>query len=219
MVLLRAWRSVLTFALSGSMVLAAALAAQPARAQSTAIVIQNFAFQPATMTVAVGTTVTWTNMDAVAHTTTSDTGVWNSGTLSAGMSFHYTFNTPGTFPYHCMIHPNMHGTIVVLGGTMQGGTQPVPTGFARLTAFPNPVVIGHITVIVGRGFTPRSVVAVQWSRPDRTVGAIRIVTNRFGAFAFRLFADPRHGCGLRTMAAVDLASRMSSGPISIGEIC
>jgi len=219
MIVSRAWRSVLTFVLSGSMVVAVALAAQPAQAQSAAVVIHNFAFGPATMTVPMGTTVTWTNMDSVAHTTTSDTGVWNSGTLSPGMSFHYTFNTSGTFPYHCMIHPNMHGTIVVQGGTTQGGTQPATTGFGRLSAFPNPVVIGRITVIVGRGFTPRSVVAVQWSRPDRTVAAIRVGTSRFGAFAFRLIADPGHGCGLRTMSAVDLASRMTSAPLFIGEIC
>jgi len=100
MVVPRVWRSILTFALSGSMVLAVALAAQPAQAQSASAVIQNFAFGPASMTVPVGTTVTWTNMDSVAHTSTSDTGVWYSGTLSPGMSFHYTFNTPRTFPYH-----------------------------------------------------------------------------------------------------------------------
>jgi len=63
------------------------------------------------LTVAVGATVTWENDDSLAHTSTSDTGVWNSGTLQPGRNFSFTFNTAGTFPYHCSIHPNMTGSV------------------------------------------------------------------------------------------------------------
>ena len=86
---------------------------------SADVTIQDFTFSPATLTVKVGTTVTWTNTGPSAHTTVSDKGVWTSGTLaapgggggygggggSAGGTFSYTFMTAGTFAYHCAIHP------------------------------------------------------------------------------------------------------------------
>jgi plastocyanin len=67
------------------------------------------------LVITMGTTVTWTNTDAIAHTSTSDTGVWDSGILAPGQSFSFTFAQAGTFPYHCAIHgaASMSGTIVV----------------------------------------------------------------------------------------------------------
>lgn len=62
--------------------------------------------------VTAGTTVTWVNNDNVTHTSTSDTGVWNS-TLAPGASFSMAFPSAGTFTYHCAIHPNMVGTVTV----------------------------------------------------------------------------------------------------------
>jgi plastocyanin len=102
----------------------------PACAGATCVTIEDFSFAPATLTVKVGTTVTWTNAGPSAHTTTSDTGVWDSGTLnapgggggygmtSAGGTYQVKFTTPGTYPYHCKIHPpasypGFAGTIVV----------------------------------------------------------------------------------------------------------
>jgi plastocyanin len=81
----------------------------PSGAQS----LGNRAFMPNPLTVAAGTTVTWTNTDAIAHTSTSDSRVFDSGTISPGGSFSFAFQTPGTFPYHCTIHPGMVGTVVV----------------------------------------------------------------------------------------------------------
>ena len=75
--------------------------------------IANFAFQPDSLQIAVGTTVTWTNADSTAHTVTSDTGAFDAGPLAPGASFTQTFDTPGTYTYHCQIHPFMTGTIVV----------------------------------------------------------------------------------------------------------
>jgi plastocyanin len=78
-----------------------------------AITISNFAFDPARATIPVGTTVTWTNHDQIAHTATSTTGVFSSGNLNQGQSYSYTFTKAGTYPYICIYHPYMKGTIVV----------------------------------------------------------------------------------------------------------
>jgi plastocyanin len=71
------------------------------------------AFQPNPVTIVKGSTVTWTNNDSITHTSTSDSGAWNSGAMAPGAMFSETFQTAGTFQYHCTIHPNMVGTIVV----------------------------------------------------------------------------------------------------------
>jgi len=77
------------------------------------VLIQGMAFDPATITVKAGTTIKWTNKDDVAHTVSSDSSVFESGSMSMGTSFSYTFSTPGTFPYHCAPHPSMTATVVV----------------------------------------------------------------------------------------------------------
>jgi plastocyanin len=92
---------------------------RPAQADSGAVTIQNFAFNPTPLNVAVGTTVTWTNSDGAAHTTTSDAGTWDSGALSNGGKFSFTFTQAGTYTYHCAIHTFMKGTIVVGNGAQQ----------------------------------------------------------------------------------------------------
>jgi len=75
--------------------------------------IFNMAF-PAKITVKKGATVKWYNKDGYAHTVTSDDGTtFDSGNLAAGATFSYTANTVGTFPYHCKVHSNMNGTLVV----------------------------------------------------------------------------------------------------------
>jgi plastocyanin len=78
-----------------------------------AVQIHNFAFMPATLEVPAGTTVTWTNLDSVAHTATADDGTFNSGNINPGESFSFRFDTPGTYVYNCSYHPSMQGKIVV----------------------------------------------------------------------------------------------------------
>ncbi|HXX78755.1 MAG TPA: plastocyanin/azurin family copper-binding protein [Ktedonobacteraceae bacterium] len=78
----------------------------------------SFAFSPATLTIKAGTTVIWKNTTAVAHTVTSDDGQsFDSGTstpiAAQTGTFSFTFTTPGTFAYHCEIHPFMKATIIV----------------------------------------------------------------------------------------------------------
>jgi plastocyanin len=76
--------------------------------------IQNFAFSPSTITVHKGDIIIWTNMDSTTHTVTSDSGSeLASGNIPSGQSFSHTFNTAGTFNYHCAIHTGMKGTVVV----------------------------------------------------------------------------------------------------------
>lgn len=80
------------------------------------VLIQGFKFIPASLTINPGETVTWVQKDTVQHTTTSDaaTPIWDSGLLSLNQMYSFTFNTPGTFAYHCTPHPvNMRAVITV----------------------------------------------------------------------------------------------------------
>jgi len=77
--------------------------------------IKGFAYNPATVTVKVGDTVTWTQMDGSMHTVTTVSGPesFDSGLLKQGESFKYTFTKPGTYEYKCTPHPKMRGKVVV----------------------------------------------------------------------------------------------------------
>jgi plastocyanin len=75
--------------------------------------IDNFSFAPQTLTVAVGTTVTWTNRDDIPHTVVSTDGVFKSKVRDTDEKFSYTFAKAGTYPYFCSIHPKMTGKVVV----------------------------------------------------------------------------------------------------------
>jgi plastocyanin len=78
-----------------------------------AVNIDNFVFGPQTLTVPVGTTVTWTNSDDIPHTSVSTEGVFKSKVLDTDEKFSYTFTKAGTYPYYCTIHPKMTGKVVV----------------------------------------------------------------------------------------------------------
>jgi plastocyanin len=114
-------RSVFTASLALAVLIAGALqaaktvSAQPQQAQaSTAEVkIDNFSFGPQTLTVPVGTTVTFVNRDDIPHTVVSTDGVFKSKVLDTDDKFVYTFSKAGTFPYFCSIHPKMTGKVVV----------------------------------------------------------------------------------------------------------
>ncbi|MBI1781846.1 MAG: cupredoxin domain-containing protein [Sphingobacteriales bacterium] len=79
-----------------------------------AVAMSGMAFGPASISVTVGTTVTWTNNDAMSHTVTSNDGTsFNSGTIASGSTFSFKFMTAGTYAYHCTFHAGMTGTVVV----------------------------------------------------------------------------------------------------------
>ena len=103
-----------TLALSAiGMLVAAAIAATPVRAEDAEVKIDNFTFNPQQITVKAGATVTWVNHDDIPHTATSKTGVFKSKALDTDDKFSFTFATPGSYPYFCALHPHMTGTIVV----------------------------------------------------------------------------------------------------------
>lgn len=83
--------------------------------KTNSVSIANMAFAPADISVPKGTTVTWTNNDSVAHTVTENDGKTgpDSGDLAPSKTYSFTFNSTGTFKYHCTIHPNMMGSVTV----------------------------------------------------------------------------------------------------------
>ena len=85
----------------------------PAPNSTTTVDISNHAFNPAQLNVAPGTTVTFVNNDTEPHTATADNGVFDTGVLEPGSSFDVFFDGSGTVTYHCELHPDMQGSIVV----------------------------------------------------------------------------------------------------------
>jgi plastocyanin len=85
---------------------------QPSAANAE-VKIDNFSFGPDTLSVAVGTTVTWTNRDDIPHTVVSTDGVFKSKVRDTDEKFSYTFTKSGTYPYYCSVHPKMTGKVVV----------------------------------------------------------------------------------------------------------
>jgi plastocyanin len=77
--------------------------------------IDNFSFGPVTLTVPVGTAVTWTNRDDIPHTvvSTDDPKAFKSKVLDTDEKFSFTFSKPGAYPYFCSIHPKMTGKVIV----------------------------------------------------------------------------------------------------------
>ena len=91
------------------------LASAQQKAETAEVKIDNFSFGPATLTVPVGTNVTWTNRDDIPHTvvSTDDPKAFKSKVLDTDEKFSFTFNKVGTYPYFCSIHPKMTGKVVV----------------------------------------------------------------------------------------------------------
>jgi len=87
--------------------------AAPAPQGGTAVTISNFKFDPATLTVPVGSTVTWTNQDEEPHAIAGKDGSFHSPGMDTHGTYSFTFAKPGTFDYICSIHPFMSGTVVV----------------------------------------------------------------------------------------------------------
>jgi len=75
--------------------------------------IQNGGYSPASVSIHVGDTITWTNADDQDHTVIAQDGSFNSGNIGSGRSFSHTFTTAGTIAYYCKYHPRMKGAVVV----------------------------------------------------------------------------------------------------------
>ncbi len=89
-------------------------------AATVTVNIQGFVFNPQTISLNEGDSVTWSNQDGVAHSTTQDALLWSSD-LNPGGSFSFLFNTAGIYTYQCRFHPSMKATINV---SSSGATDP-----------------------------------------------------------------------------------------------
>jgi plastocyanin len=75
--------------------------------------IQGRAFNPSSIPITAGTTITWTNKDGIDHTVTSNSGLFDSGHINNNGTFSHLFSTAGTFAYHCSIHTTMTASVIV----------------------------------------------------------------------------------------------------------
>jgi plastocyanin len=93
--------------------LALLLVSSAARAATIQVTVRNFEFSPATVDIQVGDTVTWTNVSGTHSVTSDDGSSFSKEAQSAPWTFSHTFDAAGSFPYHCEVHPTMHGTVNV----------------------------------------------------------------------------------------------------------
>ncbi len=80
---------------------------------TASVTIANFAFAPASITVKAGQTIAWQNNDSTTHTATADGGAFDTGSIAPGATRSITMSAPGTFSYHCAIHPFMTASVTV----------------------------------------------------------------------------------------------------------
>jgi LPXTG-motif cell wall-anchored protein len=133
--------AVAAFALVGGAALAA-----PVQQGTTQVKIQDFKYDPPALTIAAGTTVTWTNLDTAPHTATSTTsGKFDTGDLKKDQASSITFNEVGTFEYFCVVHPRMIATLTVTAGAAAPVSVSAPTGL------PTTGISNSTSLLVGLG--------------------------------------------------------------------
>jgi hypothetical protein len=156
--------------------------------------IVDFGFAPPSLTVAAGTTVTWTNTGAVIHSVTSDTGAFDSSPscptgacINPGSSFSHVFAQAGTFAYHCKVHPNMIGTVIVNAAPTT--TTAVPGGNGN----PPVTTAGSGSTVAPRGTGPELAFTGTSSLvASLALGALAIITLGLALRPRRRpFPDPR----------------------------
>ena len=142
---------------------------------SASVSIINRTFDPPTIRVAIGGTVSWANQDDRLHTVTARDGSFDSGMLSPGQGFQQPFPAAGTFPYFCNLHPEMQGTVeaVAADGSVPPPVPGTPAGAGTSGSAPGPTARGEApgspggetpalsstaaVTIVDFGFTPDAV--------------------------------------------------------------
>jgi plastocyanin len=167
-------------------------------AATSAVNIQNSAFAPSSTTIKVGDTVTWTNRDAFSHTSTSDTGAWDTGVITAGASGSFVFTSAGTFAYHCSIHAFMKGTVVVQAvSTPQPTPPPTPPPTPVRTAPPTTAPTAPPTVAPTEAPTAAPSPAPSSPTASPTLAAAETPTASASptAIAVRLTPEPAPGPG------------------------
>ena len=190
--------------------LAAFIAPHPTRAQSGRLVnIQGNSYSPDVLTISVGDYVDWINFDTVDHTATSDTGAWDTGTISgvqmvngvthiSGSSDIY-FNAAGTYPYHDKFYPSMHGTIVVQEAATNSPTAtftPAPTSTLTPTPTQTPTSTATPTATsTATAVVPRLKLSVKGSLRARHSGSMQVTVSSgpTAAGVDAHYADPSAG--------------------------
>jgi plastocyanin len=107
------WMTLLSALVAPALGLVTTHKASAVPAKTQAVTIKMFAFSPQVLTVAPGTTVTWTNADEDPHTVTASDKSFHSAALDTDGKYSFTFTQPGTFAYFCSLHPRMTGKIIV----------------------------------------------------------------------------------------------------------
>jgi len=154
-------------------------------ASNTTVLIVNYAYLPADLTVPVGSTVTWINQDSVGHTVTegdpnsptqANMRVFDSsgeavsgkvGLIGAGQSWSYTFTSPGTYEYYCIVHPYMIGHITVTSGATSNASLNQPQGYSNLTNFTITLGGGDLVALSAIGVVVLVALMLVFSRPGR----------------------------------------------------
>jgi plastocyanin len=194
-----------------SCVLAAAGTAGAADAPTRDVSIPGKLFEPARITILLGTTVTWRNGDASNHTVTSEGDTFDSGYLAPGGSFSYTFAKQGHYAYECLIHKFMKGTVDVFSLVLTGPENPVLVGRQVVVAGLAPAGTASVTLSrVGGGEAARTVKA----RPDGSFtvrfratapGTYRASAGRAASPLVRIGVVPRVSIS-HSATAVDVAT-------------
>src|SRR5689334_22645512 len=114
---------ILAMAVIAATALAVVMGARPSAAAQINVMIEHYQFSPADLSVHVGDTVTWTNMDDAPHTVTTSSGPdkISSPTLNKGDTFSFTFTKTGVYAYYCAVHPDMKGSVNVEQGDSASG--------------------------------------------------------------------------------------------------
>lgn len=200
--------------------------AAPAGAGATSVAIVDYAYGPATLTVVRGTTVTWTNTGRVPHSVTSDDplgfdsspacALLASQCLQPGQTFRFTFDTVGTFGYHCKLHPFMHGTVIVQAAPVE---QAAPATTQPRTAATTPTsgnipVIGSTSSTVGA--PPGGAVLAAPVPGATTPGTSADQTTAFIPEPGDATAPASSGAATQVPAVVVPAHRDAAGPIEPG---
>ena len=157
----------------------------PTPASEVSVEIKDFAFNPATLTIAAGTTVTWTNNDTTAHTVTAADGSFDSGNLAPGDSFSFTFEDAGTFDYVCSYHPNMQGSVEVEAGAAPSAASPAPPDGTPAPADDDGGAPSEVSVeIKDFAFNPETLsvapgTTVTWTNNDTTAHTVTAADGSF----------------------------------------
>ena len=119
---------------------------------------EKYSFTPQAITVALGSSLTWTNATDKPHTITADDGSFDSGTVDENKTYSQTFSTAGTIAYHCTIHTYMTGTITVLAGGLTPpptDTEPLPHNAAPSMSSLALILGGLVLVVVALGIAQK----------------------------------------------------------------